>query len=245
MFQWLWDVGYIDNKDWCVYDGGYVEYNCIDINKVQFSYNVVFLLYGSVFMYNYINGSEIWKMRVDKLWEGMYCDFFEDDIVYEIFCEGCKGVCMVDMLLFKGYVYCWLFVVIKVVLYIWDKIFLVLRMFIEVVVKQCIGGDMGWRCGFYWREGVYVDFVVDKMSGVGEQMNVLVVVFSLLIDDVFFLVNNIIGLSKFNYDVGFRFRGLSELFVFIINGDRVGVVILIIFIFGSVVGFWVWMSFGD
>lgn len=49
-------VGFIDNE-YNVYDGGHVGYNCTDINKQQFSYNVAILLQGAAFMYNYVSRS--------------------------------------------------------------------------------------------------------------------------------------------------------------------------------------------
>lgn len=34
MWDWMEGVGYIDKENWNVYDGGYVEGNCMDINRV-------------------------------------------------------------------------------------------------------------------------------------------------------------------------------------------------------------------
>lgn len=39
---------------WNVYDGAHIEYNCTDINKVQFSYNSAVWLLGAANMYNYV-----------------------------------------------------------------------------------------------------------------------------------------------------------------------------------------------
>lgn len=38
-----------------VYDGGHIQYNCTDINKVQFSYNIAVWLLGAANMYNYVS----------------------------------------------------------------------------------------------------------------------------------------------------------------------------------------------
>lgn len=40
--------------DWQVYDGGHIEHNCTDINKVEFSYNSAVWLLGAANMYNYV-----------------------------------------------------------------------------------------------------------------------------------------------------------------------------------------------
>ncbi len=53
-WDWLWSVGYIDNQDWHVYDGGHVEHNCTDINRLRMSYNPAVLVQGAAFMYNHV-----------------------------------------------------------------------------------------------------------------------------------------------------------------------------------------------
>lgn len=40
-----------------VYDGGRVQANCTDINKLTFSYNAAVLTQGAAFMYNYVSFS--------------------------------------------------------------------------------------------------------------------------------------------------------------------------------------------
>lgn len=52
-YEWESGVGYID-KDFNVYDGGHTDFNCTDINKVQFSANPAILIHGVAIMYNYV-----------------------------------------------------------------------------------------------------------------------------------------------------------------------------------------------
>lgn len=52
-WDWIQGVGYID-KDWNVYDGGHVPYNCTDINTQQYSYNAAILLSGASYMYDFV-----------------------------------------------------------------------------------------------------------------------------------------------------------------------------------------------
>jgi len=244
-FKWLWDVQYIDNKDWRVYDGGHVEQNCTDINKAQFSYNAALLLHGSAFMYNYTNGSTTWKNRVDNLLTGILRDFFGTGVAFEIPCEGRQGACTADMLSFKGYVHRWLSTVTKVAPYTREKILPILRNSTEAAVRQCTGGETGRKCGFYWSEGVFVDPAVDKTSGAGEQMNVLAAVSSLLIDKTPDLANNHTGTSKGNPLAGTKSRGVIEPLEPITAGDRAGAAILTILILGIAISTWGWMSFAD
>lgn len=53
-WDWIRSVGFID-ANYNVYDGGHIEYNCTDINKVQFSYNIAVWLLGAANMYNYVS----------------------------------------------------------------------------------------------------------------------------------------------------------------------------------------------
>jgi mannan endo-1,6-alpha-mannosidase len=243
-FQWLWDVKYIDHENWNVYDGGHVEYNCTDINPAQFSYNAALLLHGSAFMYNYTNGSEVWKGRIDKLLEGILRDFFPKGIAYELPCEGHRG-CSQDMLSFKGYVHRWMAVVTKVAPYTAEKILPTLRTSTEAAVKQCTGGPTGRRCGFYWQDGVFVDPAVDKTSGAGEAMNVLAAVSSLLIDQAPPPATNETGISIGDYNAGSGSRDNSEPLAPITTADKAGAAILTMIILGGFAGTWGWMSLGD
>jgi mannan endo-1,6-alpha-mannosidase len=244
-FQWIYDVNYIDHESWAVYDGGHIPHNCTDINRAQFSYNAGLLLQGSAFMYNYTNGSDLWKGRIDNLLTGMLRDFFPQDIAFELPCEGRQGACTADMLTFKGYVHRWLSVVTKVAPYTADIILPVLRKSAEAAVKQCTGGETGRRCGFYWSGGVYVDTAVDKTSGAGEAMNVLAAVSSLLYPEVAPPATNETGISKGDPEAGTRSRGSSEPLDPITTADRAGAGILTMVILGGFLGTWGWMSLGD
>ncbi|KAK4154505.1 glycoside hydrolase [Chaetomidium leptoderma] len=244
-FDWLWSVEYIDHKDWRVYDGGHVEHNCTDVNKAQFSYNAALLLHGCAFMYNYTDGKEIWKDRVDNLLKGILRDFFPEDIAYELPCEGRQGACTADMLSFKGYVHRWMSVVTKLAPHTAEIILPVLKTSAAAAVKQCTGGESGRKCGFYWSGGVYVDTNVDKTSGAGEAMGALAAVSSLLIDQAPPPATNATGISRGDPNAGSRSRGAVEPLTPITTGDRAGAAILTFLILGGAIGTWSWMSLGD
>jgi mannan endo-1,6-alpha-mannosidase len=53
-WEWMVGVGYID-KEFNVYDGGHVEVNCTNINKVQFSANAAMLIHGAAIMFNIVS----------------------------------------------------------------------------------------------------------------------------------------------------------------------------------------------
>jgi hypothetical protein len=54
-WDWLTNIGFVDNETWAVYDGAHVDHNCTDISKVQFSANAAMLTQGAAFMYNFVS----------------------------------------------------------------------------------------------------------------------------------------------------------------------------------------------
>lgn len=245
-WDWLWEVNYIDHKEYAVYDGGHVEHNCTDVNKARFSYNAALLLHGCAFMYNYTDGSALWKDRVDKLLAGIARDFFSKGAAFELPCEDRKGACSADMLSFKGYVHRWLSVVTKIAPHTADTILPMLRKSAEAAVSQCTGGETGRRCGFYWSSGQFVDPSVDKTTGAGEAMSVLAAVSSLLIDEAHPpATNRSRGTSRGDVNAGSRSRGAVTPLEPITTGDRAGAAIITMLILGGGLATWSYMSLGD
>ncbi|KAL7783083.1 glycoside hydrolase family 76 protein [Trichoderma ceciliae] len=241
-WNWLWGVGYIDHDSWLVYDGGHVEKNCTDINRATFSYNAAILTHGAAFMYNYTDGSKVWKNRVDKLLDSLLTRFFPDGIAYEVACEPRQGACSTDMLSFKGYVHRWLSVVTQVAPHTRTKILPILRKSAEAAAKQCTGGDTGRRCGFYWSSKQFVDPAVDHTSGAGEAMNVLAAVSSLLINEANPPVTNSTGgISKGNPNAGHGGDNGEVELKPITAADKAGAAIITLLILGSGTGAFIWM----
>lgn len=122
-----------------------------------------------------------------KLTDATLKFFFPDDVANEVACETRKN-CTSDMLSFKGLLHRWLASATQVAPFIADSIRPVLKKSTEAAVKTCTGGSSGRECGFYdWAKGKYVIPKGGKFEGVntvGEQMNVLAAVGSLLVDDI-------------------------------------------------------------
>ncbi|CAM1509599.1 Fc.00g033380.m01.CDS01 [Cosmosporella sp. VM-42] len=244
-WDWLWSVNYIDHKNWRVYDGAHVEHNCTDVNKATFSYNAAIMLQGSAFLYNYTNGSDIWKDRVDNLLDSLLKNFFPKNIAYEVPCEGRQGACSADMLSFKGYVHRWLAVVTQVAPYTKEKILPILQKSAEAAVAQCTGGESGRVCGFYWGTGAFVDPAVDETSGAGEQMSVLAAVSSLLIEDAEPPVTNSSGgISTGNPDAGTKSHD-NPVETPITMADKAGAGIITFLLLGGALSTFVWMCAFD
>lgn len=187
-----------------------------------------------------INGSDVWCECFDGFIDVIICVFFFDNIVYEVVCEEYM-FCMMDMFSFKGYVVCWMVIVIQVVFFFVLKVLFVLQNLVKVVIVSCVGEKNGQRvCGFKWFMGIF-----DGSQGVGQMMNVLGVVLLLLIGQSrFFVINLMGGMSKGDLNVGSQSDNFKDKYLLLMMGDKVGVGILMVLILVSVVGMFGWMSIG-
>lgn len=237
-WDWVRGVGFMDD-DYNIYDGAHVGTNCTDINKAQFSYNNGVYLLGAAHMYNYTDGSEVWKDRLQKLLDATIKVFFPDNIAYEVACETIM-TCTTDMLSFKGYVHRWLAVTTQLAPFTYDQILKVLKVSTQAAIDQCTGGSSGRECGFQWHSGTF-----DNSVGAGQQMNVLGAVSSLLIDHADAPVTNSTGgTSVGNNNAGAssdNFRGSTTPPT---TGDKAGASILTIVVLLTAVGTFGWMSTG-
>ncbi|KAK7746309.1 hypothetical protein SLS53_002268 [Cytospora paraplurivora] len=237
-WDWVRGVGFMDDA-YNIYDGAHVGTNCTDINKAQFSYNNGVYLLGAAHMYNFTDGSEVWKDRLQKLLDATIKVFFPDHIAYEVACESIM-TCTTDMLSFKGYVHRWMATTTQLAPFTYDQIMPVLKTSTAAAIKQCTGGTTGRQCGFGWWSGTF-----DGSVGAGQQMNVLGAVSSLLIDRVVAPVTNSTGgTSVGNNNAGAssdNFRGSTTPPT---TGDKAGASILTIIILATAAGTFGWMSTG-
>jgi mannan endo-1,6-alpha-mannosidase len=93
--------------------------------------------------------------------------------------EGCEPVkkCNVDQRSFKAYYTRWLAATAELVPHTHDNIIQEIRASALAAVKTCTAGPTGTACGLKWTEGVN-----DGSLGVGEQMAVMEIVQSNLVD---------------------------------------------------------------
>ncbi|KAI0407552.1 family 76 glycoside hydrolase [Xylaria palmicola] len=216
-WDWLVDVKYIDKK-WNVYDGADVSNNCTDIVKQQFSYNAGVLLQGAAYIWNYTS-DQLWLDRINGLLDGIERVFFIDGVAYEPACEA--GACTADMLTYKGFLHRWMAYTAKLVPTTSARIMPLLRSSTKAAVAQCTGGDNGRQCGFHWTSGKF-----DGLLGVGQQMNVLAALSSLLVLDAPVAVTNDTGgTSMGDPDAGSDRVDITQLSP-ITTGDRAGAGVL-------------------
>ncbi|KAH6657178.1 family 76 glycoside hydrolase [Truncatella angustata] len=231
-FDLMERLGYVD-KDWNVYDGAHLP-DCTDINKAQFSYNAAMLLQGAAFMYNFTDGEEVWRNRIQGLLDRTLEVFFPGGIAFEPSCE--PGNCNADMRSFKGFLHRWMASTAILAPFTYDTIMPVLKTSVAGAVVQCTGGDNGRFCGFHWTTGVF-----DGKVGAGQQMNVLGGLTSLLAANPP-LTNSSGGTSVGNVNAGSGETKLTQL-PDITTGDKAGAGVLTAAIIAGTLGAFAWMSF--
>lgn len=141
--------------------------------------------------------------------------------------EGCEpiGKCNVDQRSFKAYYTRWLAATAKLVPYTHDNIITEFRASALAAVKTCTAGDTGTACGLRWTEGAN-----DGSVGVGEQMAVMEIIQSNLVDKVPAWRSEVegTGTSKGDADAGLSNTADSERLSgsVVTTADRVGAGIL-------------------
>ncbi|KAH8682116.1 family 76 glycosyl hydrolase [Xylariales sp. PMI_506] len=241
-FDLLQTLEYVD-ADWNVYDGAHLP-DCTNINQAQFSYNAAMLLQGSAFMYNYTDGNEVWKARINGLLSRTFQYFFPDGVAFEPACES-TGSCNADMRSFKSFLHRWLGDVAILAPFTRATIEPILRSSVAAGVAQCTGGTNGRFCGFHWSSGVF-----DGVTGAGQQMNVLGGLTALLALDEGgglngqpFLTNTTGGTSIGDPNAGIDSAESTRILADITTGDRAGAGILTTVLIAACLGVWGWMSF--
>jgi mannan endo-1,6-alpha-mannosidase len=229
-WDWMTSVQLMSDQ-YYVYDGSDDTINCTKVNHLQWTYNAGAFLLGAANMYNYTNGSAIWKERVDGMLNGIDVFFPNDNIMVEVACEN-NGLCDVDQHSFKAYLARWMAATTKMAPYTYDAIMAKLGPSAQAAAQQCSGGDKGQTCGFKWTQNT----TWDGSYGVGQQMAALEVIQSNLISKVSGPVTNTTGgTSKGDNNAGTSSSTNIEVILPATTGDRVGAgflttVILIIFI---------------
>ncbi|PSN65196.1 glycoside hydrolase, partial [Corynespora cassiicola Philippines] len=109
-YEWVVSVGLID-PEYNVFDGtdDAKETGCVDVNHIQWSYNVGVFMYGSAVMAAHTR-SELWTNRTRGFIESAKRNFIKDGRLFEQQCEGKEGdeACNVDQVSFKGTLARWL-----------------------------------------------------------------------------------------------------------------------------------------
>ncbi|OKL62430.1 Mannan endo-1,6-alpha-mannosidase DCW1 [Talaromyces atroroseus] len=178
-WKWTVDVGYL-TSEYRFWDGANIATNCSNYNKIEWTYNSGVYLLGAANMYNFTNGSEIWRERTLQILNATSVFFSNDpeNVMYERACEPIN-TCKVDQRSFKAYLSRWMAETTQIAPFTYDIIIPRLRASALAAAKTCTGGPNGTSCGLKWTDQKW-----DGSLGVGEQMSVLEVLQSNLARDV-------------------------------------------------------------
>ncbi|GLA17039.1 hydrolase 76 protein [Aspergillus niger] len=173
VWDWVTDVGLI-GREYHVFDGTSEENNCTDLNHIEWTYNNGVFLLGAAHMWNYTNGDESWRERVNGLLQAqssfLSTNESSKNVLYEAACET-VGTCQTDQFSFKAYLVRWMADTARLAPFTYDTIMARLQPTAKAAAAQCVGGKTGTYCGMQWTTGTY-----DGTVGVGQQMAALEVV---------------------------------------------------------------------
>ena len=234
-WDWTTNIGLVDSS-YYIYDGSDDGINCTQINRLQWTYNAGAFLLGAANMYNYTNGSAVWRQRVEGLLKATDV-FFPNNIMKEVACES-NGKCDVDQHSFKAYLSRWMAATTKMAPFTYSDIMAKLGPSAQAAALQCSGGNNGRTCGLKWTDGA----TWDGSYGVGQEMAALEVIQSNLIAQVSGPVTNSTGgTSQGDPNAGSKNAGQYVFQTAATTGDRVGAGILTALLLASFIGSIWWM----
>lgn len=185
LWDWVSEVGFVaDNDDGVlsVKDGANVDESCSEFTHSEWSYNYGTYLGAFGLLYRATNSNNMtlenqlkWSNLTNSMMEGVETFFDSDsDVMYERTCQ-LTSTCNNDERCFKSILSRNMASLARSHTSS-DK---VIQGFLELSAKgamdSCSGGDNGVTCGLSWTEGKW-----DGEYGLGEQMNALLILVSLI-----------------------------------------------------------------
>jgi mannan endo-1,6-alpha-mannosidase len=180
-WDWSTRIGLVDSG-YYVYDGSDDLENCSDVNKLVWTYNTGVYMYGAAVLYNYTNGSALWKTRTQGFLDTL--PFFFDpyknttNVMYEPPCET-VNTCNNDQFSFKGYLSRFYWASTLMAPFTTSAVTTLLTGSALAAARSCSGGFDGVTCGQHW----YWDVAYDNSIGIGQQMSALETIQGLLVKD--------------------------------------------------------------
>ncbi|KAK5089566.1 mannan endo-1 [Exophiala xenobiotica] len=237
---WDWSSQILFDSNYNFYDGSDDKINCTELDHIQWTYNAGTFLVGAANMYNFTDGSEIWRERLMGV-IGNLNIFLKENVMFEAACED-VGTCNVDQRSFKAYFARWMAATIVRAPFTREYLKPILEASAQAAVATCTGGDDGNQCGLKWPQRTF-----DGSTGVGEQMAVLEVVQSNLVDYVAAPATAETGISEGDPTAGTHSPvGPDDLHRHpMSNMDRAGAAIMTVMICIMVIGTMLWLVVGD
>ncbi|AWU74615.1 hypothetical protein CAS74_004850 [Pichia kudriavzevii] len=175
-YDWMVDIGFINETKWAAYDGANIESNCQNRTPYLWTYNYALIISGCAYMYNY-TGEQKWHDRVMGFVQGTKIFFDEHGVMYESACMRVH-TCKTDQRSFRAYFARMLALTAVLVPDSYDEIYSRLETSAKAVAQSCVGGYDHHTCGMNWSYPGW-----DQYYGLGEQMSSLEVVQSLMIKE--------------------------------------------------------------
>lgn len=173
-YDWMVDVGFIEESSWYVIDGATTTSNCTVKTPYLWSYNLALMVAGCAYMYNYTQ-EEKWYNRTWGFVNSARVFFDNKGVMYESACMPVH-TCQTDQRSFRAYLARFLGLTAVLVPDTFDTIYNRLEVSAKAVAQSCVGGYDGHTCGMNWS---YVGW--DSYYGLGEQMSSLEVIQNLMI----------------------------------------------------------------
>ncbi|KAM0252204.1 hypothetical protein ACHAP5_001187 [Fusarium lateritium] len=180
IWDWSWQIKFINNDTYRVYDGASIKDQCQTVTPHAFSYTQGIYLYGAAVLANHTQKPE-WIDRSQKLLAGTDIYFTHmsnsTNVMYESACETVM-TCNADMSTFKGYLARFMYLSIQMQPALKDQVNSRMLPTVKAAVQTCVGGKTGRECGQRWWVPGY-----DENPGLGQQMCALEVVQGLLLSE--------------------------------------------------------------
>ncbi|ODQ44977.1 hypothetical protein PICMEDRAFT_35443 [Pichia membranifaciens NRRL Y-2026] len=176
-YDWLVDVGFIDEKNWYALDGAdIVNGSCTSITSYLWSYNLALMISGCAYMANYTQ-EEKWHNRTMGFLESSKVFFDNYGVMYEATCMPVH-TCKTDQRSFRAYLARFLQLTAILVPETQDTINERMETSAKAVALSCVGGYDQHTCGMNWSYsgGNNATYGWDGYYGLGEEMSALEVV---------------------------------------------------------------------
>lgn len=175
-YEWTASIGLL-SKDYKLFDGSDSTLNCSELNHIQWTYNAGIYLAGAAYMYNFTDGAEPWKTRVEGIMNATSV-FFINNTMAEVGCES-NDMCNVDQRSFKAYMGRFMALTVKMAPFTASYILPKLRTSAVAAASHCSYGSDENTCGMIWTQDGW-----DNKYGVGEQLCALEVIQNTLVQTV-------------------------------------------------------------
>lgn len=169
---WDWVVSQefitVDENVWQVFDGAFIEDNCTELVKLEWTYNSGLFMSGSAVLYNYTEDTK-WLERAEKIWKRSKVFFMDNTkIMYEAACQPSLQ-CNNDQRCFKAIFSRFLGLTCLMAPSLNQDIQEHLEATSAGIMSSCSGGTDGHTCGLNWGHSDGWD----GYYGLGEQMSAL------------------------------------------------------------------------